>query len=92
MSDRRSWQLARRLLYAERPDLVPLKQTRQIQDGLRKRLLADDPGVPWLTITAARREARDLMATCGESSGKMLQEFEAYLATLETTYAADLPN
>jgi hypothetical protein len=92
MSDRQSWQLARRLLYAERPDLVPPKQTRQIQDGLRKRLLADDPEVPWLTIAAARREARDLIATSAETSGMMLQEFEAYLATLETAHAAALPN
>lgn len=92
MSDRRSWQLARRLLYAERPDLVPLKQTRQIRDGLRKRLLTDDNAVPWLTIAAARREARDLMAANAQANGKMLQELEAYLATLESAYGTALPS
>jgi exodeoxyribonuclease-1 len=53
-TDRRLFQLGRRLIYYERPDLLDSTLHRKMAEGLASRLRPEgDMNVPWLTIGAA---------------------------------------
>ena len=70
LHDQRMKQLAYRLIYLERPELLP-ESMRLSFDGLvADRLLTDDPSVPWRTIPKALQETEYLLSSSHEEKQK----------------------
>jgi len=71
ISDARYRQLARRLIYLERPHLLGPEQRCAIDGAVRKRLLSPlDATVPWRSIPVAQRNLETLLA--GDLEGDAL--------------------
>ncbi len=82
LSDKRSWQLARRLIYMEWPDLLQDTEKEALLQRLRRRIGNDMGEVPWLTVPAAQRELAELLTEIGEEPGPLLMRYEDYLQKL----------
>jgi exodeoxyribonuclease-1 len=81
-SDRRSRQLARRLMFTERPDLMLDGERESLTRGMYSRISATDHEVPWLTITAAQRETDALLAEATGDARDRLVGYHEYLRKL----------
>jgi len=62
LRDQRMKGLAYRLIYLEKPDVLPVSMRISFDDRVAERLLTDDPNVPWRTIPKAIQEADDLLS------------------------------
>jgi exodeoxyribonuclease-1 len=62
LRDQRMKRLAYRLIYLEKPDVLPVSMRISFDDRVAERLLTDDPNVPWRTIPKAIQEADDLLS------------------------------
>jgi exodeoxyribonuclease-1 len=81
LSDKRSRQMARRLIYLERPDLLPEADRDAFTQRVRRRVSEDKSDVPWLTAPAALRELAALAT--GKKEGDMrLARLQVYLQRL----------
>ncbi len=62
LNDDRYRQLARRLVFFERPDLLTAEQFAAVNAGMRERLMASpEENVPWRSIPAAQQELEALL-------------------------------
>jgi exodeoxyribonuclease-1 len=68
--------LARRLVYFERPDLLPPQIQMRFAEALYQRLTTTDPDCPWLTLPAAKAQ---LDALDGASGDERCSAYAAYL-------------
>ena len=82
LKDKRSWQLARRIMFMERSDLLSKKEQQALSQGLRRRINDDEVGTPWLTVPAARRELAALRAKASPDALAQLLRLEGYLRSL----------
>ncbi|MCY4012272.1 MAG: exonuclease domain-containing protein [Gammaproteobacteria bacterium] len=81
LADPRLRRLALRLIYLERPDVLPAKWRSRADEALRKRLAAlPDARVPWRSIPAAQRELVGLLAE--DPDGELVAQTR-YLAYLD---------
>lgn len=81
--DPRARLLGKRLIYLERPDLLPEQDRRVIQRAIRDRLFPKDAAkTPWLNAQAAIAEATMMRSGATEDETSMLKEVEQYIATL----------
>ena len=55
IGDPRIVEFAKRLIYFERPDMLPAAQSAEINAWMADRLLTEDESVPWMTIRKALR-------------------------------------
>lgn len=80
-TDLRYRQLARRLIFFERPDLLSAAGRAAIGDAISRRLLGQAPGdPPWLTIPAALKAIDDLLlAPTDDLSRERLQAYARHL-------------
>jgi len=81
-ADRRLFQLGRRVVYYERPDLFDSTLRQKLADGLALRLRPEEgTNVPWLTIDAAKRAANACVTTNPRSIG-IVHSYRNYLDSL----------
>jgi exodeoxyribonuclease-1 len=74
--DQRYRRLALRLIYFERPDLMPVDLRQTWQTELHNRLMAPVEAEPrWRSIPAARQEAERLIAT-GLDGGQLIRQLQ----------------
>lgn len=72
--------LAYRLIYLERPELLPETMRHSFDDRVTERLLADDLNVPWRTIPKALHEVDDLItSSAGDEKKEFYQEVRKFL-------------
>ena len=50
IEDPRIGEFARRLIYFERPDLLPAAQSAELRTWMAERMLTEDEDVPWMTV------------------------------------------
>ncbi|MBN4048153.1 hypothetical protein JYU09_01075 [bacterium AH-315-O15] len=82
IEDPRIGAFARRLIYFERPDLLPNEQSAEIKAWMAERVLTDDESVPWMTVRKALREADDLLQNASGEEADGLREVKDFLLDL----------
>ncbi len=71
-----------RLIYFERPDLLPAAKAAELGAWRAERVLADEGAVPWMTIEKALRETDDFLANATGDEAALLGEVKDYLYDL----------
>ena len=71
LRDQRMKQLAYRLIYLERPEILPQSMRHSFDERVKERLLTDDPSVPWRTIPQALQETEHLLSTTDSQNRKL---------------------
>ena len=79
IGDPRVNEFAHRLIYFERPDLLPAAKKAELDVWRAKRVLSDDEGVPWMTIRKALREADDLLQNASGEEADLLGTVKDFL-------------
>ena len=79
IGDPRIVEFAKRLIYFERPDMLPDAQSAEINAWMADRLLTEDESVPWMTIRKALRETDDLLQGVSGEETHLLNEVKAFL-------------
>ena len=82
IKDPRVKEFANRLIYFERPDLLPAAKRAELGAWRAKRALSDDEGVPWMTIRKALREADDLLKNASAEEAALLGSVKDFLVEL----------
>jgi exodeoxyribonuclease-1 len=84
LEDERPRDLGYRLIYAERPEILPSEIRVKLDAWRAERLFMEDAGVPWRTIPQALAEVDDLVAEAGGDSDDLLLEIRTWLARMHT--------
>jgi len=84
--DDRVREFGRRLIYFERPELLPEADRIVMEAWIGKRMLNEDVNVPWTTVAKAHAEADDLLLTATADEQVLLNETKAFLRALTTKY------
>ena len=79
MEDPRIQELARRLIYFERPDLLPATTVADLRAWVSRRVLAEGDDVPWMTVNKAIRETEALLQDAGGPDAELLREAHSFL-------------
>ena len=79
---------AHRLIYFERPDLLPADKRAELDAWRAKRVLSEDEGVPWMTVRKALREADDLLETATGDEAALLGEARDFLFELAQRFGS----
>ena len=82
IEDPRIGVFARRLIYFERPDLLPNEQSAEFKAWMAERVLTDDESVPWMTVRKVLREADDLLQNASGEEADGLREDKDFLLDL----------
>ena len=82
IDDPRVREFAWRLIYFERPDLLPAAKTAELDAWRAERVLTEDEAVPWTTIGKALRETDDFLANATGDEARLLGEVKDYLYDL----------
>ena len=82
IEDPRVKEFAYRLIYFERPDLLPAARVVEFDAWRAKRMLSEDESVPWMTVRKALREADDLLRTANGDEAALLGEVKDFLFEL----------
>ncbi len=90
--DRRFHYFGKKLLYQEKPDLLPKDDYDEIHSSIIKRVLSTNDEKKWNTIPRTYKEIDDLRAKFEKSKEtkklKMLDEINAYVEELEKFYSS----
>jgi|MDTE01.3.fsa_nt_gb exodeoxyribonuclease-1 len=90
--DKRFHYFGKKLLYQEKPDLLPKEDYDDIHGTITKRVLSTNDEKKWNTIPRTFKEIDDLRAKFEKSKEegklKMLEEINAYVEELEKTYSS----
>ena len=79
IEDPRIGEFARRLIYFERPDTLPQAQSAALSAWMAQRVLAEDEGVPWMTVAKALRETEALLQNAGDEEAHLLREIADFI-------------
>ena len=82
IEDPRVKEFAYRLIYFERPDLLPAARVVEFDAWRAKRMLSEDESVPWMTVRKALREADDLLRTANGDEAALLRDVRGFLFEL----------
>ena len=82
IEDPRVKEFAYRLIYFERPDLLPAARVVKFDAWRAKRMLSEDESVPWMTVRKALREADDLLRTANGDEAALLRDVRGFLFEL----------
>ena len=82
IEDPRVKEFAYRLIYFERPDLLPAARVVELDAWRAERALSEEDGVPWMTVRKALREADDLLKTTTGDEAALLGEVKDFLFEL----------
>lgn len=87
MNDTKIRELAERLLFYEKPELLPGPVRARYASWVTDRMLSDDPSVPWTTVPKAMREADDLLTKANREDADFLKDVKAFLKKLAARYS-----
>ena len=79
--DHRLLELAERLIYFERPDLLPPADQARLEAWVRSRLTTADD-VPWMTVSKALIELQDIRRKAVPGAAAQLDEIDGFLDLL----------
>lgn len=82
IEDPRVKEFAYRLIYFERPDLLPAGRKVELDAWRANRMQTEDDGVPWMTVGKALREADDLLETAQGEELALLRDVRSFLLEL----------
>ena len=89
--DKRFHYFGKKLIYQEKPDLLPKEDYDEIHSTILKRVLSTTDDKKWNTIPRTYKEIDDLRAKFEKSKEadklKMLEEINAYVEELEKVYS-----
>ena len=88
IEDPRLGEFARRLIYFERPEILPQAQCAELSTWMANRVLTEDESVPWMTIRKALREADALLQDARGEEAHLLSEVKDFLHDRAETFAA----
>jgi exodeoxyribonuclease-1 len=77
--DRRLKRIGQRLIFLERPDLLPDNERTQYDRAIAARIGKDDPESSWLTLPRALAELDELLAEADPIEAEFLQEHRIHL-------------
>lgn len=78
-TDRRLKKIGQRLIYLERPDLLPARARADYDRAIVARIGRPDAGSPWLTLHGALREIDELMAEANADEMVFLQTHREHI-------------
>ena len=87
IGDSRLREIGGRLLWLERPDLLTCRECALWSRWTARRVLSEDPDVPWRTAAAALREAENMIACAAEPERVFFAEAQAFIATMGDRWA-----
>ena len=79
IEDPRLGEFARRLIYFERPDMLPDAQSAELGAWMADRMLTEDESVPWMTVRKALRETDALFQDARGEEAHLLDEVRDFL-------------
>ncbi len=79
IDDPRLSEFAWRLIYFERPDLLPATKSAELGAWRTERVRVEDEAVPWMTIGKALRETEDFLANATGEEADLLREIKDFL-------------
>ena len=82
MDDWRIKEFAYRLLYFERPHLLPDERTAEIVTWIRRRMLTEDTDVPWMTVRKALSQADELLMNATSEETTLLEASKQFILGL----------
>jgi exodeoxyribonuclease I len=82
IQDTRIKEFALRLIYVERPDVLPPDKNAEISAWQSRRMLGHDGEVPWMTIPKSLEEVNDLLAVSEGEEAQFLNDVKSYLDNL----------
>ena len=82
ITDNRIQEFAKRVIYNEKPELLPKNELKKRDQDVASKLLTMDK-VPWNTIPDAMKEIDDLRETEGDHDIEILQEIDEYIQELQ---------
>lgn len=82
IEDSRGKEFAYRLIYFERPDLLPAAKKLELDAWRTKRILGEDEGVPWMTVGKAQRQADELLTTAHGDEAALLRDVKSFVSSL----------
>ena len=82
LSDPRMREVADRLVYFERPELLSEPKRLELDGWLADRLLSDSPEVPWRSLPKAIQETDDLLKNAAGEELDLLREVRSFLDRL----------
>ena len=88
IEDPRISQFARRLIYFERPEMLPDEQSAELRVWMANRLLTEDDSVPWMTVRKALRETEAMLQNAHGQEACLLSEVRDFLYNRADTVAA----
>lgn len=83
-TDQRLRELGQKLIYLERPNVLPRALHKQIRDGIVERMFSDDASVPWTTVPKALESIEKLLSESIDDAGAFLEEVHSYLLKLSS--------
>jgi exodeoxyribonuclease-1 len=82
IADPRLSEFAYRLIYFERPDLLPSAKAAELNAWRAERALTEDEAAPWMTIAKALGEAHDLLKDVSGDDARLLRDVKDFLYSL----------
>ena len=79
IEDPRIGEFARRLIYFERPEMLPPAHSAELGAWMAERVLAEDTSVPWMTVKKALRETDALLQGTNDEDACLLKEVNGFL-------------
>ena len=89
IEDPRISEFARRLIYFERPEMLPPAHSAELGAWMAERVLAEDTSVPWMTVKKALRETDALLQGANGEEAHLLEEVNNFLHDRAEQVAAD---
>ena len=88
IDDPRISEFARRLIYFERPEMLPDARSVELSAWMANRLLTEDDSVPWMTVRKALRETDAMLKNAHGQEARLLSEVRDFLYGRAETVAA----
>ena len=79
IEDPRLGEFGRRLIYFERPEVLPDEQCAELSAWMANRMLTEDESVPWMTVRKALRETDVLLRNARDEEAGLLSEVREFL-------------
>lgn len=87
LNDARIRELAERLLFFEKPELLSGAVRARYASWAADRLLSADPKVPWTTIPKAMKQVDTFLMRANQEDAAFLQDVKAFLKKLAARYS-----
>ncbi len=87
LNDSGTREMAERLVYFEKPEVLPKPVRARYDSWVAERTATNDPNVPWTTVPKAMREADELLTKANREDTDFLKDVKAFLKKLAARYS-----